>query len=83
MVMRHAIGRQAGQECLAVSLPAHARIEQHQHAAIFERTNQAAEALLSAWVRLATSKAWSLLQLVDVRATAPTLQSSELPRSLL
>src|ERR1035437_4844099 len=42
---RHAIRRQAGEECLAVSLPGDAGVEENQHAAIFERTDEAAKAL--------------------------------------
>src|ERR1035437_40699 len=42
----HAIGREAGEECLAVSLPCDAGVEEDQHAAIFERTDEAAKALL-------------------------------------
>jgi hypothetical protein len=44
--LRHAIGREAGEKGLAVSLPGDAGIEEDEDAAVFERANEAAEALL-------------------------------------
>jgi hypothetical protein len=44
--LRHAVGRQAGEEGLAVAFLGDSIVEQDQDAAIFERADEAAEALL-------------------------------------